>query len=177
MKQFVIAGGVVLVLAGGWMITRQNDSPTMPISNEVPSKALDMADEMNASDQMPAEQVSESTMSDTVTESDATASDNQGTYQVFSPTTLAASTATHNVLIFSATWCPSCRALDKNITENISAVPGDVALFTVDYDTNTALRQQYNVTTQHTLVLVETDGTAIKSWRGGNTLSALLANL
>ncbi len=81
------------------------------------------------------------------------------------------------VLFFRASWCPSCRALDADITKNIERGPAGLTILDVDYDTATALRQQYGVTTQHTLVQVAADGTLIKKWRGGSTLASVVAQV
>lgn len=62
------------------------------------------------------------------------------------------------VLFFSATWCPTCRALDKQIESNLSSIPSDAVILKVNYDDSTELKQKYGVTTQHTTVLIGSDG-------------------
>lgn len=173
MKNLLIGGGIILVIVVVWSLSREDNASNVVATSD------NQADQVADSQLAPSEvTLIETDNEATVTEAtDMESTDINGSYQTYSEEVLAASTATHNVLIFSATWCPSCRALDKDINENISDLPGDVALFTIDYDTNVVLRQQYGVTSQHTLVLVETDGTEIKKWVGGNTLTALLANL
>jgi len=173
MKNVLIGGGIILAIILVWSLSREdNVSDVVTTSDNQPNRMTD-------SQLAP----SEITLVETDNEvaeietNEMELADANGSYQTYSPEALAASTATHNVLIFSATWCPSCRALDKHINENISDLPGDVALFTIDYDTNVALRQQYGVTSQHTMVLVEADGTEIKKWVGGNTLTALLTSI
>ena len=78
------------------------------------------------------------------------------------------------VLFFRASWCPGCRALNADITKNIESGPAGLTILDVDYDAATALRQQYGVTTQHTLVQVAADGTLIKKWSGGSTLASVV---
>ena len=55
------------------------------------------------------------------------------------------------MLDFYADWCPICRGnaplIDAAITDS------DVVGFKVDYDNETALKQQYGVTTQSTLII------------------------
>jgi len=114
-------------------------------------------------------------------ESDDTANINsnpaKGAYLAYDSTAVADSAAEHIVLNFHATWCPSCRALDTDINENLAAIPGGVEIYKVDYDSNVDLRQQYGVTTQHTLVVIAADGTMIDTWRGGNTLDSIITKL
>lgn len=175
MKSVLIGGGVIIAIILVWSLSRGDNTDNITnfeTNDNQPNITADI----------------ETTSTEEVTPVDSNPQENEemrtseqnsvsGSYQTYSADALAASSAAHNVLIFSATWCPSCRALDNDINENISNLPGDVALFSVDYDTSVALRQQYSVTTQHTLVLVEPNGTEIKKWVGGNTLSALLANI
>jgi len=170
--KLILVGAVFLFITGTWWFTQKDSTKNVTAQSTTEKVAVDTLSDVSMPTEDDVVEMQENELETTrVSETVAT----NGVYQTYSEAGLAASTATHNVLIFSATWCPSCRALDKDITENLSRLPGNVALFTIDYDTNVALRQQYGVTTQHTLVLVETDGTAIKSWRGGNTLTALLA--
>lgn len=78
------------------------------------------------------------------------------------------------ILFFKADWCPSCRVLDSNIKDNLSDIPEDVVILELDYDTETELKKKYGVTTQHTLVQVDTNGEMIKKWSGGNRLEDIL---
>jgi thiol-disulfide isomerase/thioredoxin len=107
----------------------------------------------------------------------AVAAPTAGKYLAYSPQAVANSGADTILLTFSASWCPSCRALDKNINENLGRVPRGTEIYKVDYDTNVALRQQYGVTMQHSHVLISRDGTLIKKWSGSNTLTELLAGI
>ncbi len=63
------------------------------------------------------------------------------------------------VLFFHASWCPQCRALDADITSNLSSL-SDVTIYKVDYDTATDLRKQYGVTQQTTVVKTDGSGAA-----------------
>lgn len=60
-------------------------------------------------------------------------------------------------LFFHASWCPTCKALEKNINANLSSIPADTLILKVDYDQSDDLRQKYKVTTQHTTVLIDRD--------------------
>jgi thiol-disulfide isomerase/thioredoxin len=97
-------------------------------------------------------------------------------YQVYSPEALQAAQETDNkiVLFFHATWCPSCRALDSEITSNLAEIPENLTIFKVNYDAETALKQQYGVTTQHTLVQIDSTGNEVTKWSGGSRIKQLL---
>lgn len=68
-----------------------------------------------------------------------------------------------SVLFFHAAWCPECREEDKNLTAWYSSgVPYAVSTYKVNYDTETALKQKYGVTSQHTFVLIDGKGDKIR---------------
>lgn len=98
-----------------------------------------------------------------------------GTYEEYSAEKIAANDGA--VLDFYASWCPSCRALEKNILENADEIPSDVAILKVDYDSETELKKKYGVTQQHTLVQVDKDGNQIAKWVGSPTLKSLVAKI
>jgi len=78
-----------------------------------------------------------------------------GTYTSYDPKKVASTEGT-KLLFFHAPWCPQCRALEASI--NAEGVPEGVTIFKVDYDSNEALRQQYGVTIQTTVVRIDDDG-------------------
>jgi len=47
------------------------------------------------------------------------------------------------ILNFSATRCPICQELKKEIQANLDKFPKDTAIFEVDFDTYTELKTQY----------------------------------
>lgn len=71
------------------------------------------------------------------------------------------------VLFFHASWCPTCRALDTQLKNNLEDLPGDVTILKVDYDDASDLKEKYGVTYQHTLVQVDAEGNEITKWNGG----------
>jgi len=81
------------------------------------------------------------------------------------------------IIFFHATWCPSCRALINDIESNLGSIPAGTTILKADYDTETELKKKYGVTTQHTLVQVDTNGTLIKKWSGGSKLESLLSQI
>ncbi len=100
-----------------------------------------------------------------------------GSYDAYAPEKLALAETGDVVLFFHASWCPSCRGLNADIEGNLSAIPSDVTILKVDYDTETELKKKYGVTTQHTLVQVAADGTLIKKWSGSPSLSGLVSQI
>ena len=100
-----------------------------------------------------------------------------GTYTEYNEALLAKAEEGKVVLFFKASWCSTCRALDKNINANLDNLPEDVTILEVDYDSETELRRKYGVTLQHTLVQVDANGEMIKKWTGGNTLDTTLGQI
>lgn len=116
------------------------------------------------------QQAPETTQSENGTEQE------QGKYIDYSADAVSA-TQGQRVLFFHAPWCPQCRQLESSITSG--AIPADVTIFKVDYDSNQKLRQQYGVTIQTTLVLLDESGKEIKKYVAYDqpSLDALVKNL
>lgn len=100
-----------------------------------------------------------------------------GSYEAYSADKIARAENGDVVLFFHASWCPSCRGLNSNIEANREDIPSNLTILKTDYDTNTALKQKYGVTTQHTLVQVDKDGNLIKKWSGGGTLTSIVSQV
>ncbi|MCA9365193.1 MAG: thioredoxin family protein [Candidatus Moranbacteria bacterium] len=81
------------------------------------------------------------------------------------------------VLFFKADWCPSCRALDEDIIENLSLISDGMTIFKVNYDKEIELRQKYGITSQHSFVLVDAQGELLKKWIGSPTLESLMSQV
>ena len=96
-------------------------------------------------------------------------------YQPYTKAAFDAARGTQRVLFFAASWCPNCRAADADITRNLGKIPANVTIFKTDYDREGALKKMYGITYQHTFVLVDRDGKALKKWAGGK-LDQILAN-
>ena len=100
-----------------------------------------------------------------------------GAYVAYSPEKIALAKSGHVVLFFHASWCPTCRALDKDIKAHLGEIPANLTILDVDYDTSTALKARYGVTMQHTLVEVDANGTLIQKWTGSPTLTSIVGKL
>lgn len=99
-----------------------------------------------------------------------------GTYTNYSEATYAAAANDRRVLFFHASWCPTCKAANADIVARPDEIPAGVVLLKTDYDTETALKEKYNVTYQHTFVEVDADGNALQTWNGGD-IDELIAKL
>lgn len=101
-----------------------------------------------------------------------------GSFEAYSPEKLALAADSDVVLFFHASWCPSCRALESDINASLSDIPANTHILKVDYDTATALKQEYGVVRQHTLVTVDANGAKIKTLTGlTNTLEQVIAQI
>ena len=75
----------------------------------------------------------------------------------------------NTVLFFAATtWCQTCSELDKEIHGRIGVIPSDITILKVDYDNDRNMRTKYGVTQQHTLIVLDKQGSEVKRWIGGN---------
>ena len=81
------------------------------------------------------------------------------------------------ILFFKASWCPTCKALDKDIKENSLKIPFGFWILDVDYDKYNDLKKKYGVTYQHTLVQINGKGEIIKKWSGSSTLNDLIQEI
>ncbi len=80
------------------------------------------------------------------------------------------------LLFFYADWCPTCRSADKSIQKDHTLLPKGLTILKLNYDTETDLKRQYNVTAQHTFVHVNRQGKEISKWLGGG-VETILENL
>jgi thiol-disulfide isomerase/thioredoxin len=85
----------------------------------------------------------------------------------------AAFAGTDVVLFFAASWCPTCRRADANLTGDPASIPPGLTIVKTDYDSQTELKQRYGVTVQHTFVQVDEQGEALAKWTGSETADAI----
>ena len=106
---------------------------------------------------------------------DMSGMDDMKGYQPYTKAAFDAAKGSQRVLFFHATWCPNCKRADADITKNLAKLPADVVVFKTDYDRETALKKQYGITAQHTFVLVDAQGRALKKWAGGGLKEIMAA--
>jgi len=75
-------------------------------------------------------------------------------------------------LFFHAPWCPSCKALDTTL--NNDAIPSDVVVLKVDYDTSTELKKKYGIRSQHTIVALDQQKNMIKKETGSKNIADIM---
>jgi thiol-disulfide isomerase/thioredoxin len=73
------------------------------------------------------------------------------------------------VLFFNATWCSTCKKARSNLEADLTAIPSDLAIVLVDFDSETDLKRKYGVTVQHTFVQIDADGNELAKWSGSLT--------
>lgn len=100
---------------------------------------------------------------------------NMSHYVPYTQAAFDAAKGMQRVLFFHATWCPMCKAANADLMKNLAQIPGDVIVFKTDYDKEVALKKQYGITYQHTFVLVDAQGKAMKKWSGGATKEIIAA--
>ena len=73
------------------------------------------------------------------------------------------------VLFFAATrWCQTCSLLEEEIIHNTKLIPQKTTILKVDYDQDLTRNKQFGVTSQHTLIVLDKNGTELKRWVGGD---------
>lgn len=100
-----------------------------------------------------------------------------GEYRAYDPSLLSRADHGRVVLFFHAGWCPTCKALENDINRNLDKIPDDLTILKVDYDTAEDLKDKYDIVIQHTLVQVDSSGSMITGWTGGNDLDYILGKL
>lgn len=79
------------------------------------------------------------------------------------------------VYFFAASWCPTCKATYEDIRKNAASIPADLRIVFVNYDTEKDLKMKYGVTYQHTFVVSDDMGKAVKVWSGTATVAEIVA--
>jgi thiol-disulfide isomerase/thioredoxin len=82
-----------------------------------------------------------------------------------------------NILFFTAQWCPSCLEADEKFSQSVSAIPSDVALWRVDYDSHEDLRDKYQIDTAHVFIIVDAEGNEMQRWSGSMTIDDVIAEI
>jgi len=65
------------------------------------------------------------------------------------------------VLFFHAPWCPTCRALEASIKNNLEELKM-ATILKADYDSEVALKREYRILIQTSVVFINADGSVEK---------------
>jgi len=84
--------------------------------------------------------------------------------------------ASNVVLFFNASWCSTCETARNNLESDLSAIPADLAIVLVDFDSETELKRKYGVTVQHTFVQIDANGNQLAKWSGSLTAQKIAEN-
>lgn len=102
-----------------------------------------------------------------------------GVYKIYNGNAaeLTNSTTKRTVLFFSAYWCPTCQAFERDVAKNKQSLPTDVTIIEIEYQQYSALEKKYGINTQHTFVEIDNQGNLLKKWLGGNDINSFERNL
>lgn len=154
------AGVVVLTSCGG-----SGDGGTITESASEPAATEPMTDPSpTAAGETEPTEGSAAEMTDDPVEADEETGLAVGTYRDYSEEALAEAGYETNVIFFHASWCPECRAFEQSI--EAGPIPDGVQILKADYDTETALKDEYGVDIQTTFVKVDDSGEMISKWVG-----------
>ena len=156
-KKFMVFGPVAAIVVigaiGGYLLLRQSVDRQNAAEMERRSQQANQPVENSGSAPAPSETI-------------------MGQYVSYTPDVIEKTPGT-KILFFHAPWCPQCRMLDSDITK--TELPDNLTIIKVDYDSNQELRQEYGVTLQTTLVMVDDKGKLVKKYVAYNEPSYQVA--
>ena len=158
-----IIAGVLLAIGGAVLATQNKGSSGQSSSSIASSEAMMKKDSSSSSN------------SGTMMSKDTEKMVKSGIYSDYSQNLLANANSGRVVLFFKASWCPTCNALDKDITSKLDKIPVNTSILKIDYDTSTDLKKKYGITQQHTLVQVDASGNLVKKSVGLPTLEDIVS--
>lgn len=156
----------VIALVAGYVVYTQPSQNAMPENDAMMEDDLMMKDD-DAMMKKEEEAVTEGDAmikNDDAMEDDDNAVMAKGSYTAYSADVLA--NGETKVLFFHAAWCPSCKKGDATLTAWYGADEYQRSVYKVDYDNSNDLKAKYGVTYQHTFVLVDGEGNALKVIQG-----------
>jgi thiol-disulfide isomerase/thioredoxin len=182
----IIVGLIAVVLIGGSLgfatgaFSEPKNEPKTEVKKEIMEKTEDKMTkkegetmEKKDGEVMKKDEVMEKKDGD-VMKKDETKTISEGSYKTYSKDIIANADSSPTVIFFHASWCPTCKAADKDINANIDTLKkSGVTILKADYDTSTDLKKQYGVTSQSTFVKVDSTGKEIKKGQGFTTLGAI----
>ena len=97
-------------------------------------------------------------------------------YQDYSDERLKSLTNSRILLFFHADWCSTCQNFEKQILVS-GAIPKDIVILKVNYDTATLLKKKYSVLSQSTFIQVDAQGNMYKRWLGKSSIWEILSEM
>lgn len=70
------------------------------------------------------------------------------------------------VIFFHANWCSICTELTKDINKDLANFPEGTIILQANYDTESRLKQNYDVAIQSTIVVIDKTGKVVQSLLG-----------
>lgn len=173
-KLGIIILGIVIVIAAGGGYLLMSGKPESEQTTATNKQAQTTTADQTVIPAPTPTAADKAVVAPTVTPSDSASV--AGTYVDYKSDVLASAKG-KRVLFFHAPWCPQCRALEASI--KAGDIPSGVTIFKVDYDSNQKLRQQYGVTIQTTLTLLNDDGSKAENYIAYDepTLASLVKEL
>lgn len=106
-------------------------------------------------------------------------SNTQSRYIEYSDGVLENNLDNNRILFFYANWCPTCRPVNKEISENSDRIPEGFVVIRTNYNDDETdkneeqLANKYNVSYQHTFVELDKNNDVIQIWNGGDFTTLL----
>lgn len=172
MKNLIIAFVLILLIAIGFFVfLPKNNQEIANVENNI-TEEINTENNIDLNTDLNSEVVKEETNPNSV--NNVVESKIKGSYEIYDPSKISLAKNNDVILFFHASWCPSCRSLDKDINQNLNNIPEGVLIMKVDYDKERDLKKKYGVTYQHTLVQVDENGNMISKWSGSDDLIEIL---
>lgn len=163
-KTIYIASALIVIFLGYYLYTSNSDQTMSKDKDYVMSPAPASTDQqMKQEEKMMEESPDDSMMMK-----------KSSGYVPFEDGVLDAYSSSRRILFFYASWCPTCRPVDAELTKRVAEIPEGVVVIRVNYndpETDSSekdLATKYGVTYQHTLVELSSDGKKVQSWNGGS---------
>ena len=144
---------VLVLMTAGFLLLNSSEDTSVQQSTGSETQIIAQSSR-DDSDEAPQESINESRVT--------------GEYVEYSDEVFNASANTDRVLFFHAEWCSTCKFFEQSI--ETAGVPDGITILEVDYDTNTELKNQYDVSVQSTFVLVDENNDVIETWPFANGL-------
>lgn len=153
-------------------VTTEQEVDTIEVEDDSMEESEDDEDDIEVEADIETEADTE-----VMTDEEEVADAQSAQYVTYSDGAIAEYAGSDKVIFFHASWCPACRALDAELSSQISELPEGTVVMKADYDQETELREKYGVNLQHTLVFIDDEGNTTRSNLTGADFAKLQAEL